>query len=170
VLILGRTWSGQRTVNPDRRYLGTTRVRRIPPTFPGYPVRVFLDPGILHRNSGTKSRAIILALVASLERRDSLSTGGILGPVSLGQGPLVATRSWDAARRVDRASSGRLSTPSSLARCCFRRSKVVLGKRPPPPDTHGGMGRNGHKSSLNAFKKRVSCNNRAICGSSQTTV
>ena len=30
------------------------------------------------------------------------------------------------------------------------------------PDTHGGMGRNAQKSALNAFKRRASCNSRAI--------
>ena len=51
-----------------------------------YPVGVFCHPGILHRNSCTKSRAIASALVVRLKRRDLSCIGGDLGPESLGDG------------------------------------------------------------------------------------
>ena len=136
-----------------------------PPPLALYPYWVFSDPGILHRNSGTKSRTRALVLAATLKRRDCLCMGGILGAVSLGRDPVAATRRRDAARRVDRPSSGRWYTPSSLVRCRFRRHEVATGNCRTPPDTHGGMGRNAQKSALNAFKRRAACNSRAICPS-----
>ena len=68
------------------RHLGDTPIWRIPPPLPGYPMWVFVHQGTLHRNSGTKSRTTALAAVATLKRRDCLSMGAILEPVSLGQG------------------------------------------------------------------------------------
>jgi hypothetical protein len=118
-------WSDQPIVKASQN----PRFGPYPPPLTRYPVGVFSDPGILHRNSGTKSRALALAVVVTLKRRDLLCTGGILGPVSLGRGPLAATRSRDASRRGDRPSSSRSDTPSSLARCHFRLHEVVRGKR-----------------------------------------
>jgi hypothetical protein len=48
----------------------TRRSGGYPLPLPGYPIRVFVHQGILHRNSGTKSRAIAAAVVATLKRRD----------------------------------------------------------------------------------------------------
>lgn len=47
---------------------------------------VFDHPGILHRNSRTKSRAIAPSLVVRLKRRDRSCPGDDLGPESLGDG------------------------------------------------------------------------------------
>ena len=77
------TYLSSRVRNP----LGTTHIPSIPLSSARYPTGVFLDPGILHRNSGTKSRTAALAVVATLERRDCLSLGDNLRAVSLGRTP-----------------------------------------------------------------------------------
>lgn len=63
----------------------TERVAYPPPSDKN-PGGVCSDQGILHRNSRTKSRAIVSALAAALKRRDRSYIGDDLGPESLGDG------------------------------------------------------------------------------------
>lgn len=133
-----------------------------PPPLALYPYWVFSHPGILHRNSGLESRTRALVLAATLKRRDCLFTGASLGACFLGSSPLTATRSRDAAKRVDRRSS----RPSSLARYRFRRHEVVWAKRPKHRLIHVGvwaeMPGSPHRTRS---KRRAACNRRAICPS-----
>src|SRR5665647_1484917 len=74
-----------------------------------YPLPVFDHPGILHRNSRTKSRAIASALVARLKRRDLSCIGGDLRPEYLGDRVSAPTPARDSAR----PSNGSSCTPQN---------------------------------------------------------
>src|SRR5664279_3816333 len=90
-----------------------------------YPLPVFHHPGILHRDSCTKTRAIAPALVARLKRRDHSCIGDDLGPESLGDGVSAATSTRASAKPPNRSSCTPTDQPSSVARHDIQRPEVA---------------------------------------------
>jgi hypothetical protein len=113
-----------------RAALEGARVCPYPPPSREYPMGVLDHPGILHRNSCTKSRAIASSLVARLKRRDRSCIGDDLGPESLGDGVSRATSARALARPPNRSPIKPPVHPSSVARHDFQRPEVVWSQAP----------------------------------------
>lgn len=99
--------------------LQTTSIHSYPPPSIRYPPLVFDHPGILHRNSCTKSRAIAPALVGTLKRRDRSCIGDDLGPESLGDEVTGPASARSSAGPTHGSWSKSPNQPSAVARHNF---------------------------------------------------